>query len=152
MSQADEGAVRIPKDRPSYFDISKVPIDGQMSNAFNDNICFIYRRLVSPQQELKVGTLARLARPASLSFRSPKFIRCYGHQFFTKCVLAAITHKLRICHFDSYRKIGYICLILHCGSKSLENYFLKFSFQNVLFSNAGNFWQSSAIAAFTMGL
>ena len=41
VSQADEGAVRIPKDRPSYFDISKVPIDGQMSNAFNDNICFI---------------------------------------------------------------------------------------------------------------
>ena len=71
--------------------------------------------------------------------------------FFTKCVLAAITHKLRICHFDSYRKMGYICMILHCGSKSLENYFLKFSFQNVLFSNAGNFWQSSAIAAFTMG-
>ena len=41
VSQADEGAVRIPKDRPSYFDISKVPIDGQMSNAFNDNICLI---------------------------------------------------------------------------------------------------------------
>ena len=41
VSQADEGAVRIPKDRPSYFDISKVPIDGQMFNAFNDNICFI---------------------------------------------------------------------------------------------------------------
>ena len=41
VSQADEGAVRIPKDRTSYFDISKVPIDGQMSNAFNDNICFI---------------------------------------------------------------------------------------------------------------
>ena len=74
MSQADEGAVRIPKDRPSYFDISKVPIDAQMSNAFNRNMCFIQRRLVSPQQDLKVGTLARLARPTSLSFRSPPLL------------------------------------------------------------------------------
>ena len=72
--------------------------------------------------------------------------------FSPNVYLCTITHKLRICHFDSCRKIGYICMILHCGSKSLENYVLKFSFQNVLFSNAGNFWQSSAIAAFTMGL
>ena len=48
------------------------------------------------------------SRDLRVSFRSPKFIRCCGHQFFTKGVLAAITHKLWICHFHSYRRMGYI--------------------------------------------